>query len=320
MTNPPFDNSPGAAGGRPLYPIRAVARLTGLGIDTLRAWERRHHAVTPLRDDRGRLYTDADVQRLRLLREVVMLGHSIGRIAHLPDDELRRLTETPARRTLGGAARPATPPAVDIQGLMVAVETFDTLTLESELGRAALLLKPSELLATVLLPLLQRVGDDWHTGRGTVAQEHFVSTCVRSVLGTVLRSHVPRDTAKRLLFATPSGELHELGTLGAALLAAAHGVGVVYLGADLPPGDIIGSATAAAVDGVVLGLTGVSPNNGLSETVADVAAKLPPAMELWIGGPAAERVAGRLGARAICVSTHQEFLTQVERMVRGGSR
>ena len=47
------------------YPIRAVSRLTGIGIDTLRAWERRHQAVTPVRDDRGRMYTDADIARLR---------------------------------------------------------------------------------------------------------------------------------------------------------------------------------------------------------------------------------------------------------------
>jgi len=48
------------------YPIRAVSKLTGIGIDTLRAWERRHSAVTPIRDDRGRLYTEADIARLRL--------------------------------------------------------------------------------------------------------------------------------------------------------------------------------------------------------------------------------------------------------------
>lgn len=32
------------------YPILAVSRLTGIGIDTLRAWERRHRAITPIRD------------------------------------------------------------------------------------------------------------------------------------------------------------------------------------------------------------------------------------------------------------------------------
>ena len=41
----------GPLAGPALYPIRAVSRLTGIGIDTLRAWERRYRAVTPTRDD-----------------------------------------------------------------------------------------------------------------------------------------------------------------------------------------------------------------------------------------------------------------------------
>ena len=53
------------------YPIRAVSKLTGIAIDTLRAWERRYGAVTPVRDSRGRLYSDADVARLRLLHQAV---------------------------------------------------------------------------------------------------------------------------------------------------------------------------------------------------------------------------------------------------------
>ena len=67
----------------PRYPIRAVSKLTGIGIDTLRAWERRHGAVTPLRDGRGRMYTNDDIARLRLLRSAVEEGHSIGRLAEL---------------------------------------------------------------------------------------------------------------------------------------------------------------------------------------------------------------------------------------------
>ena len=81
------------------YPIRAVSRLTGIGIDTLRAWERRYAAVTPPRDDRGRMYTEADVARLRLLNGAVEQGHSIGRLAGLSNDQLRT-----------SAARPAPPP------------------------------------------------------------------------------------------------------------------------------------------------------------------------------------------------------------------
>src|SRR3954462_4485269 len=73
------------------YPIRAVSRLTGIGIDTLRAWERRHGAITPVRDDRGRMYTEADVARLRLLRGPVGHGPSSVRLAGLSDEELRHI-------------------------------------------------------------------------------------------------------------------------------------------------------------------------------------------------------------------------------------
>ena len=89
------------SGGR--FPIRAVSRLTGIGIDTLRAWERRYRAVTPVRDDRGRMYTDADVARLRLLSGAVEQGHSIGRLAGLSNDELRDLCGAAGAVALPGA-------------------------------------------------------------------------------------------------------------------------------------------------------------------------------------------------------------------------
>ncbi|MBK7601952.1 MAG: MerR family transcriptional regulator [Acidobacteria bacterium] len=40
-----------------------------------------YQVVTPQRNERGRLFTEADVQRLRLLRQVVEQGHAIGQLA-----------------------------------------------------------------------------------------------------------------------------------------------------------------------------------------------------------------------------------------------
>ena len=74
------------------YPIRAVSKITGISLDTLRAWERRYHAVTPERDERGRIYTEADVQRLLLLQAALGRGYAIGQVANMPDDELQALT------------------------------------------------------------------------------------------------------------------------------------------------------------------------------------------------------------------------------------
>jgi DNA-binding transcriptional MerR regulator len=63
------------------YPIRAVAKITGLSLDTLRAWERRYKAVVPGRSDRGRQYGAAHIERLLLLNQLVQKGHAIGGIA-----------------------------------------------------------------------------------------------------------------------------------------------------------------------------------------------------------------------------------------------
>src|SRR3712207_3549742 len=77
----------------PRHPIRVVSERTGLSPDVLRAWEKRYAAVAPPRREGAgqRLYSDADVARLKLLRRVTSAGRSIGQVAGLSDDELARL-------------------------------------------------------------------------------------------------------------------------------------------------------------------------------------------------------------------------------------
>src|SRR5580700_7640026 len=65
------------------YPIRVVSRMTGISVDTLRAWERRYHVVTPDRSPRGRLYNESHVQRFLQLRDAVASGYAIGQVAAL---------------------------------------------------------------------------------------------------------------------------------------------------------------------------------------------------------------------------------------------
>src|SRR5690606_24808776 len=74
------------------HPIAVVAERTGLSQDLLRVWERRYDAVTPARSETGqRLYSDSDVERLRLLDAAVGAGRRIGNIASLPTDELAKM-------------------------------------------------------------------------------------------------------------------------------------------------------------------------------------------------------------------------------------
>lgn len=73
----------------PTFGINTASRMTGIPVDTLRMWERRYDAVMPKRSaDNKRRYTSTDIARLRLFKNLVELGHSIGTVARLPIDAL----------------------------------------------------------------------------------------------------------------------------------------------------------------------------------------------------------------------------------------
>ncbi len=278
------------------YPIGVAARLTGVSIETLRAWERRHGVVEPGREGGVRTYGDADVRKLRLLRELVEAGHPIGRLAALGDRALRALGE--AQR---GTSRRASAPEPDgsaVAELWSAVERFDVDAAEAALERLAALLPAETLCLEVALPLLRRVGDAWSEGRLGVAHEHLVSGALRTVLGSLTRLLRPARpaAARRVVFAATEGELHELGLLVGALLAAAARLSPVYLGPNVPARDVVDAARRAAASAVVLAAVCEPPGLDAARAVAEIARGVPAGVEVFVGGAKAERLAAKLEA------------------------
>jgi DNA-binding transcriptional MerR regulator len=295
------------------YPIRAVSKLTGIGIDTLRAWERRYGAVTPTRDDRGRMYTEADVARLRLLNGAVAQGHSIGRLAGLSDDQLRGLSGA-----TGAAAGPAAAPTprapLDTTALITALREYDAVGIDHELSRLAAFMRPLDLLQDVLMPVLTRVGDDWHSRRTRIAHEHLMSATMRNLLGAFLRLYARREPSVRLLFATPAGERHEIATLGAAMLAASAGLGISYLGADLPAREIVDSVGPAGAQVLVLGLTTAGTGKARERELKTIVRDLAKGVELWAGGRGAERHASIIRPRGLILSDYNSYQQELVRI------
>jgi DNA-binding transcriptional MerR regulator len=266
------------------HPIRVVARLTGLTVDTLRAWERRYDAVRPARDARGRTYSEADVARLRTLGDLVRRGHAIGSVAGLDDERLRRLLERSAAARGSGRAPQVTPANLD--AITMALDAYDLDEVERALNTFAVLLPPRDLVFGVVLPLLREVGDRWRRGTLRPSQEHLISAIVRSVLGGLLRAAARPNgqTRPHAVFATPAGERHELGLLSAAVLAASAGIGLVYLGADLPAADIRHAAVTTDARVVVLALTTPGgPAQAERRALADLSTR----RAVWAGGAAA---------------------------------
>ena len=300
------------SGSSAQYPIRAVAKLTGVAIDTLRAWERRHRVVTPVRDHRGRMYSEADVARLRLVRSALDKGHSIGRLAALTDAELHRLSAPSGESAPPAAAAPQA--AIDTTALTAALQKFDATAVDRQISRLAAVLPPLELLQDVLMPVLARVGDEWHRGPSRIAHEHLMSSTMRNILGSFLRLYARPDATPRLLFATPAGERHEIGTLGAAMLAASSGLGVAYLGPDLPAGAIVESVGPAGANVLVLGLTATSAGQAREREIQTIVRSLPADVELWVGGRGATRHAALISPRGLVLPDYQAYQQELVRL------
>ena len=261
------------------YPIRVVSKMTGLSVDTLRAWERRYRVVKPGRSTRGRLYDDADVQRLLRFHALVAKGYAIGQVAALSDAELDELS---ARKDVPVPSVPST--ETETRAIVAAIEAFDGALVNEELGRLAALLSPVEFVHQVALPVMREVGDRWHAGTMHTAHEHMVTDSLRNLLGAMSRLHRPAEARVRILATTPSDELHEVGVLAASLLAGARGFHITCLGPNLPAAEILYAAECTASHVVLLGLTSPNPLPTTRATVLEVAASLPPDKELWLAG------------------------------------
>ena len=97
------------------YRIGAVCQMTGISQHVLRVWEKRYGVVSPKRGpNQRRLYSDADLQRLSLLKALVDRGHAIGSIAALDDQALNdRLLQSQQRLA---ARQPGEPPRLVLIG------------------------------------------------------------------------------------------------------------------------------------------------------------------------------------------------------------
>ena len=123
-----------------------------------------------------------------------------------------------------------------------------------------------------------------------------------------------------VLLATPAGERHEIGLLLVALLALDAGVNVVYLGVDLPAGEIV--AAAKHTQARVVGLSVVAGKNH-ARAVREIEAiqiALPADVELWLGGAdAAERPADVKAFRGWVVDDLKTTETELARIAAGAT-
>ena len=289
----------------PRHPIAVVSSRTGLPQDLLRAWERRYGAVVPGRTTTGRrLYSDLDLEKLRLLKQAIEGGRRIGDVASLDVRELQQILReespffpaSPESSGTGGAGV-----AADyVKKALESIETLEGGTLEALLRQASVEVSPLVLRNEIIRPVLQIVGERWRAGSLRIANEHLATAVIRSFLGSLRLNGGAPSRGPSIIVSTPAGQRHELGALLSALAAMEVGWEAVYLGPDLPAAEIAAAARVRGARAIALSLVGPTSDPRLREELTQLRELVGPEVSLFVGGAAASAlgdVLGKIGAR-----------------------
>jgi len=298
------------------HPIRVVAQRTGLTAATLRAWERRYDIVVPTRSGGGhRLYSDEDIRRLRALVRAVEGGRSIGQLAGLTTDEVERLVEEDYQERAPEPSIVVASRQDQVAAALELVEAMEADELERFLMRAAVSLRPAEVVSGILVPLLRQVGEAWSGGRLGASSEHVASVTIRRFLEWLTRTVQVDGGGALAVTGTPAGQRHEFGALLAGVIAAGEGWRVRFLGPDLPASEIARAGTALGAS--LIALSAVHPDLPLA-TVDDLAGlrrELPDRIDIVIGGHGAAPYRARWAKEGILyfdsLELYQTALTEI---------
>jgi len=275
------------------HPIKVVCHRTGLSSHAIRVWERRYGLVCCKRTKSNRrLYSDEEIERLRLLKTLTDCGHRISNIACLCFDELYQLYKKehpqPSSPDNGGG-RPLLhkTPEQCLACCIEAVKRIEQPLLTELLENARSRYGHRATLLRVVAPLIHEVGEGWRKGELRVAHEHLATAAVRDFLSLGARSYPKRPDAPELIISTPAGQTHEVGALLAAAAARDVGWRATYLGPSLPAEEIAACAKQRHARAVALSLVYPGDDPDVPGELTRLRKLLPHDVALLVGGRAA---------------------------------
>jgi MerR family transcriptional regulator, light-induced transcriptional regulator len=271
-------------------PIRTISTLTGVNAITLRAWERRYGLICPLRSAKGhRLYTQGHVEEIR--RVLAYMGRGI------PISQVPALLKSEAAQP--ALAQGLGPWAAFQERIAAAITRLDEPELDQIYDEALSVHSIENVMRELILPLLARLGERWDKLPGSIAEEHFFATHLRSMLGARLQHRMRYATGPRVLAACVPGEYHEIGLLLFGLEAQAAGLRVVLLGADMPLEELSMAARRSGSEAIVLSSSADMASDVLKKDLPELVRRA--GVPVFVGGASALRQSKAIGSAGAIV-------------------
>lgn len=229
----------------PLYNIGVVARMTGLSMATLRAWERRYDFPAAERTAGGhRLFSEEDVMLLRWVKARIDEGmqtaqaiqalrhqEATGHLVHVeePLDSVRTVMPSNGDNLRLGSYQ---------EHLYEILAKRDIQAADRLLGDALAVFTPEDLILDVINPTFTQVGEAWEKGQISIATEHLATNYLRQRLLMWMLSGPPTRRARPIVLACAPDEWHEGSLLMIGALLRRQAWPVAYLGQAVPLPDL----------------------------------------------------------------------------------
>ena len=292
-----------------------MSKLCGVPPATLRAWERRYGVPAPARTASAyRLYGDEDIALITKMRDLVKGGMAAAEAA-------RTVLADASRAPLPESHEDDDPFGDAADRIVDSVVRFDPESLDKEVNRALGLGSAIAIFENTLAPAMREIGNLWHEGTLTVAQEHLASNLIGGTLLHLLRLTQPVGQTRRAVLACFADEDHTLGLYGIGLRFASWSFRTLLLGARTPPAAIARVVESLDPDIVALSATLVPPAANARELI-DAYADACRSTVWVVGGAGAQAMRPWIEARGGIAASDdpQDVRKALERALRAKKR
>ncbi|MDC0710400.1 cobalamin B12-binding domain-containing protein [Stigmatella sp. ncwal1] len=206
------------------------------------------------------------------------------------------------------------PPLPSPSTIADALLAGDSSTVLDAVSRYMIFGGASFLVDALARPVMEKVGERWHAGTSSVADEHAASELLRELFSSLLPGLAWHQGGPKAVVTCAPGEQHLLGARLISQVLALDGWHVRFLGADTPAKDL--ALFVAREQPVLLGLSVTMADHiPAARTTLELLHHIAPRVHLVAGGSAAEALMpAEKEAWAVLPST-QELLW----MTRGGT-
>ena len=269
-----------------------ASKISGVGVHTIRAWEKRYKALVPNRDSSGhRTYTKTDIEKLMLLSELCLLGYTISKVAKIEIPDLKILLkdlgktdesiDSPEFNLI--KEKPTVDASASINILLFALRTYKLDVINQELGKIKTLISARDLALNIIRPMSSVLKELVISGSFVASQEESVLKllCFHSGLALYKQNERRDRHGINVLVVGLDGNSNDLDLVIAGLLCNHYGFNYSFMGPSISY-----EALSDTIDFLSVNLLILSAQNSHTSQsfVEKTIAKAPASVEIVFSG------------------------------------